>query len=207
MPSQSSGGIAVFGTGELTQGATVRDPVYGALPPCPTLPCPQRTLFQALFMLFPTPTGGLYVRNEVFRTGPGSAALNNAAGGDIAQSFVKSYYDTFDADRRALAAIYVRGFASCIFSIRSTDVVPNATFAQRESSMLLFEGASAVGVAPILAKLAVSASIGVRSWRFLRNALLFPPRPSRPRSTKSKLWTPSPSRKTSSTSWSPGRFW
>jgi hypothetical protein len=59
-------------------------------------------------MLFPTPSGGLYVRNEVFRTGAGTAALNNAAGGEIAQAFVKSYYEIFDSNRTALSAIYVR---------------------------------------------------------------------------------------------------
>ena len=64
--------------------------------------------FQGVFMLFPTPAGGLYVRNESFRTGPGSAALNNAAGGEVASSFAQSYYSIFDSDRRALAAIYVR---------------------------------------------------------------------------------------------------
>ena len=115
--------------------------------------CVQRTLFQAVFMLFPTPAGGLFVRNEMFRTGPGAAALNNAAGGEMAQSFVKSYYDIFDSDRRALAAIYVRCFACC----RLTVVAPDRSLliAQRPSSMLLFEGAPAIGSAAILEKLAV----------------------------------------------------
>ena len=59
-------------------------------------------------MLFPTAGGGLYVRNEVFRTGPGAAPLNPLSGGDLAQSFVGKYFEIFDSDRRALAAIYVR---------------------------------------------------------------------------------------------------
>ena len=59
-------------------------------------------------MLFPTAGGGLYVRNEMFRTGPGAGALNDASGGAIAQSFVTSYFQIFDSDRRGLAAIYVR---------------------------------------------------------------------------------------------------
>jgi hypothetical protein len=59
-------------------------------------------------MLFPTAGGGLYVRNEMFRTGPGASPLNDASGGGIAQAFVTSYFQIFDSDRRGLAAIYVR---------------------------------------------------------------------------------------------------
>ncbi len=70
--------------------------------------CLQRCNFQAAFMLFPTAAGGLYVRNEIFRCGPGAAPLNDAAGGELAKTFVGRFFEIFDSDRSGLAAIYVR---------------------------------------------------------------------------------------------------
>jgi hypothetical protein len=75
---------------------------------CPAVAV-QRGNYQASFMLFPTAGGGLYVRNEIFRTGPGVLALNNASGGELAQSFIGKYFEIFDSDRRGLAGIYVSG--------------------------------------------------------------------------------------------------
>lgn len=151
----------------------------------PCAPCSmQRANFQATFMLFPTAASGLYVRNEMFRTGPGAGALNDASGGAIAQSFVTSYFQIFDSDRRGLAAIYVRvGMhplcLPCLFPDFSCGCAARA-FAcctavtscaygsvwllcwltarcplQRPGSFLQFEGKLAAGVAPIIEQLGV----------------------------------------------------
>jgi hypothetical protein len=111
LPSMESGGIIVFITGDLKQGAaTVK--------------------FQQVFTLFPTAAGSLYVRNDIFRTGPGTSAVVNAAGGDLAESFVRQYFEIYDKDRRGLAAIY------------------------RDSSSLIVEGSPMVaGAAAIIEKL------------------------------------------------------
>lgn len=85
-------------------------------------------------MLFPTSTGGLYVRNEIFRTGPGAAALNNASGGEIAPSFVQSYYGIFDSDRRGLAAIYVRSPHTCTYTLSLCLLHTTALYAPLPSS-------------------------------------------------------------------------
>merc|ERR1719215_254242 len=86
-------------------------------------------------MIFPSPTGSLYVRNNVFRTGPrdaGAVDMNNAAGGELAPAFVEQYYKIFDSDRKALAGIY------------------------RDSSLMAFEGNPVVtGPKAIVERLAV----------------------------------------------------
>ena len=89
LPSIESGGIVVFITGDQTQGGAAAK-------------------FQEMFTLFPTAAGSLYIRNDIFRTGPGTAPVVNAAGGDLAESFVRQYFEIYDKDRKGLAAIYVR---------------------------------------------------------------------------------------------------
>lgn len=161
-------------------------------------------------MLFPTAAGGLFVRNEVFRTGPGAAALNNVAGGEIAQSFVRSYYDIFDADRRALAGIYVSALISWIRVFGRVSSAPSprlpltisyyaTVLLQRPSSMLLFEGVPAVGPEAVLEKLSVCCAPSGLCLPGSHPLSCPLHRPCLPPSTRLKPWMPNPCRTMSST--------
>lgn len=86
--------------------------------------------FQQLFILGPTPAGGMYIRTELLRFGPGATPFFMARDpGGMGAAFAKSYYETYAVDPARLAVHY------------------------RDSSQLSFEGMVSVGAATIAAKL------------------------------------------------------
>lgn len=87
--------------------------------------------FSQTFVLMPTPEGGWFIANDIFRTA-GNATCpppNPADKSDVGKAFADHYYQTFDTARANLQTLY------------------------RDNSLLTFEDSQFMGVAPIMTKL------------------------------------------------------
>lgn len=131
-----------------------------------------------VFTLLPVPTGGIVVRNNIFRSGPGVRPMNSDA--EIAHTFITNYYSLFDdnageARAAALSPIYVRrpnrrrrlsvcpsfafslSFAhserSCLCRCLSVCLSARGDAVQRPDSALQFEDDARIGMEAIVEKL------------------------------------------------------